>query len=226
LLQAKRGSLEGFLQNKAESSAKKRLNLILKADVQGSLEALKASLRKLPSEKIELTFISEGVGEISESDIQFAASSKATIIGFHTCIESHAETLIKQEKITVRLHDIIYHAVDDVRAMMLELLDKIPQENELGEAYVKAVFKSSQLGNIAGCQVSDGIIKRNCPARLLRGGEVIWKGSLASLKRVKEDVREISKGHECGIVLQGYNDIKEDDRIQSYEIIYLQQELT
>ena len=226
LLQAKRGSLESLLQNKAESSAKKRLNLILKADVQGSLEALKTSLRKLPSEKVELNFISEGVGEVSESDIQFAAGSKATIIGFHTGVESHAESLIKQEKIKIRLHDIIYHAVDDVKAMMLELLDKIPKENELGEAFVKAVFKSSQLGNIAGCQVADGIIKRNCPARLLRNGEVIWKGNLSSLKRVKEDVREVSKGQECGIVLQGFNDVKEEDRIQSYEITYLQQELT
>ena len=111
-------------------------------------------------------------------------------------------------------------------AIMLNLLDKIPQENELGAAVVKAVFKSSQLGNIAGCQVVEGLIRRNCHAKLIRNKEVIWKGPIASLKRIKEDVREISKGHECGILLQGFTDYKEDDRIQAYEITYLQQELT
>jgi translation initiation factor IF-2 len=226
LLQAKKGSLENFLQNKAEASHRKTLNLIIKADVQGSLEALKTSLRKLPAQKVELNFISKGVGEISESDIQYAATSKATIIGFHTRIESHAEGLIKHLKVNVRLHDIIYHAVDDVRDLMLGLLDKIPQENDMGKAAIKAVFKSSQLGNIAGCMVSDGSIRRNYQARLIRDDKVIWKGSIASLKRVKEDVKEVSKGQECGITLQGFSDFKEGDIIQSYETIYLQQELT
>jgi len=226
LLQKKKASLENMLQDKADSKSKKSLRLILKADVQGSLEALKASLRKLPGDKVEITFIAEGVGEVSESDIQYAATSKATIIGFHTRVESHAESLIKQNKVDVRLHDIIYHAVDDVRELMTALLDKIPQENELGEALVRSVFKSSKIGNIAGCQVTDGLIRRNCQARLVRNKEVIWKGPIASLKRVKEDVKEISKGHECGIILQGFGDYMEDDRIQAYEIIYLEQELT
>ncbi|MES2199333.1 MAG: translation initiation factor IF-2 [Chlamydiota bacterium] len=226
LLQVKKASLENLLQNKADSGTKKTLKLIIKADVQGSLEALKTSLRKLPSQKVDILFISEGVGEISESDIQFAATSKAIILGFHTGIESHAESLIKQNKVDVRLHDIIYHAVDDVKAVMLNLLDKIPQENELGAAVVKAVFKSSQLGNIAGCQVVEGLIRRNCHAKLIRNKEVIWKGPIASLKKVKEDVKEVSKGHECGILLQGFTDYKEDDRIQAFEITYLQQELT
>ena len=218
--------MEHLLQSKAEASDKKILNLILKADVQGSLEALKNSLSKLPSQKVQVNFIIEGVGEITESDIQYAASSKAVIIGFHTKIESHAESLIKQTKTDVRLHDIIYHAVDDVRAIMLSLLDKIPEEHELGEAVVKAVFKSSQLGNIAGCQVTTGLIRRNCHVRIMRGKEMVWKGPLASLKRVKEDVKEVQKGHECGIILQGFTDVKEGDVIQAYEIRYLQQELT
>ncbi len=226
LLQVKKASLENLLQNRADSSSKKTLKLIVKADVQGSLEALKSSLRKLPSQKVDIVFISEGVGEVSESDIQFAATSKAIIIGFHTGIESHAESLIKQNKVDVRLHDIIYHAVDDMKAVMLNLLDKIPQENELGTAVVKTVFKSSQLGNIAGCQITEGLIRRNCHAKLIRNNEVIWKGPIASLKRIKEDVRELSKGHECGILLQGFTDYKEDDRIQAFEITYLQQELT
>lgn len=225
LQQAKKTSLENLLQNKADSAGKKTLHLILKADVQGSLEALKLSLRKIPSAKVDLNFVSEGVGEISESDIQFASTSKATIIGFHTKIESHAESLIKQNKVNICLHDIIYHAVDDVKKLMLATLDKIAQENEMGEALVRAVFKSSQLGNIAGCQVSDGLIKRNHHARLVRNKEVIWKGPIASLKRVKEDVKEVQKGYECGILLQGFTDFKEGDIIQAYEITYLQQEL-
>lgn len=225
LQQSKRGSLENLLQQKAENVEKKILNLIVKADVQGSLEALKTSLLKIPSKKVEICFVSEGIGEISESDIQFAATSKATILGFHTKIESHAESLIKQLKVNVKLHDVIYHAVDDTKELMLGLLDKIAQENEVGQAMVKAVFKSSQLGNIAGCQVTDGLIRRNCIVRVMRGKEQVWKGPIASLKRVKEDVREVSKGIECGIVLQGFSDVKEGDIIHAIEVTYLQQEL-
>ena len=225
LQQSKRGSLENMLQQKADSAEKKVLNLIIKADVQGSLEALKNSLLKIPSNKVAVCFLSEGVGEVSESDIQFAATSKATIIGFHTKIESHAESLIKQLKVNVRLHDIIYHAVDDIKDLMLKLLDKLAQENEIGKAEVRAVFNSSHLGNIAGCQVIEGSIKRNCIVRIMRGKEFIWKGAIASLKRVKEDVREVTKGIECGIVLQNYNDVQEGDIIHAIEITYLTQDL-
>jgi translation initiation factor IF-2 len=226
LQQSKKASMETFLQNKVDSSEKKTLNLILKADVQGSLEALKTSLRKLPSKKVDVNFILEGVGEISESDIQHAFTSKAVILGFHTCVENHAETLIKQTKTDIRLHDIIYHAVDDIRSIMVSLLDKIPEEKDLGEASVKTIFKSSQLGNIAGCQVTEGLVRRGTLARVIRGGEEIWKGPIASIKRVKEDVKEALKGFECGIILQGFDSLKEDDTIQCYEIIYLEQELT
>ncbi len=221
----KRISLESLLEKKVESDKKKVLNLILRADVQGSLEALKQSLEKIQTDKVDLFFVSEGVGQISESDIELAVTSNSTIIGFHTKIESHAETLIKQKKPTIKLHDIIYHAVEDVRCCMRNLLDKIQQENEMGEAIVKTTFKSSQLGIIAGCQVIDGLIKRNHHARLIRDGKVIWKGYIASIKRVKEDVREVVKGLECGILLQNYSDLKEDDKIQTYEITYLEQEL-
>ena len=225
LQQTKRGSLENLLQQKVDNVEKKVLNLIVKADVQGSLEALKTSLLKIPSTKVEICFISEGIGEISESDIQYAATSKATIIGFHTKIESRAESLIKQLKVKVKLHDIIYHAVDDTTELMLGLLDKLAQENDVGQAEVKAVFKSSQLGNIAGCQVTEGVIKRNCVVRVMRGKELVWKGAIASLKRGKEDVKEVNKGIECGIVLQNFNDINEGDMIQAIEITYLKQEL-
>ena len=134
--------------------------------------------------------------------MQLAQTSKAIIIGFHTQIESHAPVLIKELKVIVKLHDIIYHAVDDVKAIMTSLLDKLAQENELGAALVKATFKASQLGVIAGCIVTEGIIKRSCHIRVMRENEIMWKGAIASLKKVKEDVREVSKGHECGILLQ------------------------
>jgi translation initiation factor IF-2 len=224
LHQSKRGA-ESFLAEKASGVKKKVLHLILRADVQGSLEALKTSLLKISSNKIELNIISSGVGEISESDVQLASASKATIVGFHTQVESHAESLIKALKITVKLHDIIYHAVDDIRTIMLSMLDKIAQESDVGTAEVKATFKASQLGVIAGCQVTDGVVKRSSHIRQLRDKQIIWKGAIHSLKKVKEDVREVLKGHECGIVLQNNNDIKVGDILQAFEITYLEQEL-
>lgn len=220
--QPKRISLENFLD---KSVQKKILTLILRADVQGSVEALKNSLLKIQSKKIELNIISASVGEISESDVQLAKNTKAMILGFHTQIESHAENLIKTLKVAVKLYDIIYHAVDETRALMRSMLDKIPQENDVGTAEVKAVFKSSHLGVIAGCMVIDGTIKRSSHMRLMRERQVIWKGTMQSLKRVKEDVREVAKGYECGIVLPNYNDIKVGDIFQAYEITYLDQEL-
>lgn len=224
-LQGKRSGLENLLQQQMQKQEKKILHLILRADVQGSLEALKHSLQKIISSKAEINFISAAVGEISESDIQLASAAKATLIGFHTQIESHAEPLIKQLGVKVRLHDIIYHAVDDVKELMVGLLDKISQETDTGEAEVKAVFKSSQIGNIAGCQVATGSIRRSHHIRVVRNKEVIWKGPIASLKRVKEDVREVNKGQECGILLQGFSDFKEGDLLQAYEITYLTPEL-
>jgi translation initiation factor IF-2 len=224
-LQMKRSGLENLLQQTMQKQEKKILTLMLRADVQGSLEALKHSLSKIESTKAEINIVSSAVGEISESDISLAAASKATIIGFHTQIESHAESMIKQLGVKVRLHDIIYHAVDDVKEIMVGLLDKIAQEHDIGEAEVKAIFKSSHLGNIAGCQVSDGIIKRSSHMRVVRDKEVIWKGSVASLKRVKEDVREVSKGQECGILLQGFTAFQEGDRLQAYDVTYLTPEL-
>ncbi|NGX45914.1 MAG: Translation initiation factor IF-2 [Chlamydiae bacterium] len=224
LHQKGRRGIEGLLEKKAEVE-KKILHVMLRADVQGSLEALKQSLEKIHSDKAEVNIVSSEVGQISESDVELAGASGAVIMGFHTKVESHAEGLINQKKVTVKLHDIIYHAIDEVKSLMRDLLDKLPEENETGEAEVKAVFKSSHLGLIAGCQITDGLIKRSHHARLVRDGEVIWKGMFASLKRGKEDVKEVSKGVECGILLQNFSDIKEGDLIQAYEITYLEQEL-
>jgi translation initiation factor IF-2 len=224
LIQKKKVSVENLLQQASETG-KKTLNLILRADVQGSLEALKSVLQKIESQKADVNIIFAGIGEISESDVQLAAASKAVIIGFHTKVESHAESLIKQLAIECRLHDIIYHVVDDVKLLMGGLLEKIALEVERGKAQVKATFKSSQLGIIAGCIVTEGAVARKHQVRLKRNNEVIWKGSISSLKRVKEDVREVLKGLECGIVLQNFTDFKEDDVIETYETSYISQEL-
>lgn len=221
----KRGSVESMMEQAQEGVPKKSLTLILRADVQGSVEALKNALEKILSKKVEINIISTGVGQISESDVQLAFASKATILGFHTPLESHVESTIKELGVQVRLHDIIYHAVDDVRALMLALLDKITQEKDVGKAEVKAVFKSSQLGLIAGCQVLDGSITRNNQIRVMREGKQIWKGPISSLKRHKDDVREVTKGAECGILLQGFSEVLQGDILEAFEVIYLSQEL-
>lgn len=224
MIQKKAPTLESLLQDDV-AKGKKVLKLILRADVQGSLEALKTSMMKIHSEKVDVDIIFTGVGEITESDVQLAAASHAVIFGFHTQVESRASALIKEMAVTVRLHDIIYHAIDDVKGLMLGMLDKIAEEKDTGKAEVRAVFKASQLGMIAGCQVIEGTITRSNLMRVVRNGEVVWKGAISSLKRVKEDVKEVKKGLECGILLQNYNQVQVGDILQAYEIIYLTQEL-
>ncbi|MDE3055365.1 MAG: translation initiation factor IF-2 [Verrucomicrobiota bacterium] len=217
-------NLEKMMAKKSNSEMK-ILPLILRADVQGSLEALKNSLLKIHSKKVRLEIVNADVGEISESDIELAAASRATIVGFHTSIESHADALIKQKQVSIHTQDVIYHLIDWVKERMRALLDKIPEERNLGALRVKAIFTSSQLGTIAGCQVSDGIVKRQSLIRQIRGKEIIWKGKISSLKRLKEDVKEVKEGLECGVVLEGRSDLQEGDLLQAYEIHYLEQEL-
>lgn len=218
--------LDTLLQRTKELSEKKILNLILRADVQGSLEALKNSLIKLPSQKVQINIVSENVGQISESDIELAAASNAAIIGFHTSIESHATGMISKNKIVVKTHDIIYQLINDVKQLMAEKLDKLRIETEVCQVNVKAIFKSSQLGLIAGCQVAEGTIKRNHFVKLERNKKIIWEGHIASLKRNKDDVKEVAKGHECGILLERFADFQEGDIIRGFEITYQAQELT
>ncbi len=217
---------ESFLSDTAHDKlVKKVLPLILRADVQGSLEALNESLTKIKSEKIDVLIINEGVGEVTESDIHLAKTANATIIGFHTRIESHAEELMKSINVTIKMPKIIYEAIDQVKELMVEKLDKLPQEEDRGKAEVRAIFKASKIGKIAGCHVLSGTIKRNHKARLIRNGKEIWKGSIASLKREKEDVKELKKGLDCGILLSKFNEIEEGDIIQSFEITYFTQTL-
>lgn len=224
-LQRGRGELESYMTRHQELEVKKVVPLILRADVQGSVEAIKNSLLAIKSKKVELNFISEGVGEISESDVELAAASNAVILGFHTQVESHAEDLIKQNKVVIKRRDIIYQIIDDVKQLMLDSLDKVRQETEKGTAEVKQVFKSSQLGSIAGCLMTDGTIKRDYHAKIIRDGEVIHEGDISSLKRVKEDVKEVNKGLECGILVNKFNDYQEGDLIKGFEITYISQDL-
>lgn len=224
-LQRGRGELESYMTRHQELEVKKVVPLILRADVQGSVEAIKNSLLAIKSKKVELNFISEGVGEISESDVELAAISNAVILGFHTQVESHAENLIRQKKIIIKRRDIIYQIIDDVKELMLNSLDKVRQETEKGTAEVRQVFKSSQLGSIAGCLMTDGTIKRDYHVKIIRDGAIIHEGGIASLKRVKEDVKEVNKGLECGILVSKFNDYQEGDLIKGFEITYIAQDL-
>ncbi len=224
LYQGKR-NLEKLLQQKAEVAEKKVLNIILRTDVQGSLEALKTSLRKIPSAKVELNFIAPEVGEISEADVELAAASNALVIGFHSHIEPRAESLIKQLKVKVLLHEIIYHVVDEVKEIMLSLLPKIAQEKETAKAHVIATFKSSKLGTIAGCMIDEGTIKRNNHVRIVREGAVIWKGEILSMKREQNEVNEAPKGVECGFLFKGFSTPQLGDILTAYEVTYLTQTL-
>ncbi|AAF38279.1 translation initiation factor IF-2 [Chlamydia pneumoniae] len=219
LQQKKRPNFDSMLQNK------KTLKLMIKADVQGSIEALVSSISKIKSEKVDVEILTNSVGEISESDIRLAAASKAVLIGFHTGIESHAEPLIKSLGVRVELFTVIYHAIDAIKEIMTSLLDPIAEEKDEGSAEIKEIFRSSQVGSIYGCIVTEGIMTRNHKVRVLRNKEILWKGTLSSLKRVKEDVKEVRKGLECGILLEGYQQAQIGDVLQCYEVIYHPQKL-
>lgn len=225
LRQSRAKNMDTLFSQQKEGLEKKVLNIILKADVGGSLEAVKASLLKIPTEKVTLNFVSTEVGQISESDIELAEASKSIIIGFHANVESHAESMVKNKKIQIFLHDVIYHLIDEVKVVMQKLLDKVRTETEVAEAKVLTTFKSSQLGLIAGCQVTDGIVKRSHYCKLERDGEFIWEGNVGSLKRHQDDAKEVKKDLECGILLQGFTKYQEDDIMHFFEITYVEQEL-
>lgn len=208
-----------------EKQVIKICNVTLKADVQGSLEALIDALNKIQSEKVNLHIIQSSIGEISESDVDLARASNATIIGFHTAVEAHAAPMIKMYKVEVELFDVIYHIVDRVKELMKSKLDKLPQENFQGSATIIATFKSSLLGIIAGCSITEGTIRRSDRVRLKREDEIIWEGNFSSLKRVKEDVKEVTKGFECGVVLEGFKDFLIGDTIETYDITYIEQDI-
>ncbi len=225
LKQAKNRVALNILEQKVEDMKKKTINIMVKADVGGSLEAMKDSLLKIPTDKVIINIVSAEVGQISESDIDLAHASKSIILGFHTKVEPHAEGMIKQKKVKIILKDIIYHMIDEVKVEMQKLLDKVRHEEHVATAKVLTVFRSSRHGNIAGSIITDGLFKRSYMAKLKRDGKIIFEGPINSLKRMQDDVKEVKKDTECGILLNGFNDFKENDEILGYEITYLEQQL-
>ncbi len=205
------------LHSKIEEGKIKELKIILKADVRGSLEALKESLEKLSGEQVKLSTIHAQVGNVNESDVMLASASNAIVIGFHVDVTPSAGALSKQEGVEIRSYNIIYQAVDDLKAAMEGMLEPIEEETFLGRAEVKMVFKVSKVGIVAGCYVSKGTIPRNAVCKLIRNKEVIYKGRMSSLKHVKDDIKEAREGFECGISL-GIKDIKKGDIIEAVEV--------
>ena len=197
----------------------KELNLIIKADVQGSVEAVKQSLLKLSNEEVVVKVIHGGVGAINESDVVLASASNAIIIGFNVRPDAMAKAMAEREKVDLRLYRVIYQAIEDVEAAMKGMLDPIFEEKIIGHAIVRATFKASGIGVIAGSYVTDGVLQRGCSIRLKREGEVVFDGPMASLKHLKDDVKEMKEGFECGVVLEKWNDIKEDDILEAYKMV-------
>ena len=197
----------------------KELPIIVKADVQGSVEAVKQSLVKLSNEEVVVKVIHGGVGSITESDVTLASASNAIIIGFNVRPDATAKSVAEQEGVDLRLYRVIYQAIEDVEAAMKGMLDPVFEEKVIGHAEVRQIFKASGVGNIAGSYVLDGIFQRNCKVRITREGEQIFEGALASLKRFKDDVKEVKAGYECGLVFEDFNDIKEEDKVEAYIMV-------
>ena len=197
----------------------KELPIIVKADVQGSVEAVKQSLTKLSNDEVVVKVIHGGVGAINESDVTLAATSNAIVIGFNVRPDAMAKQLAEQEGVDLRLYRVIYQAIEDVEAAMKGMLDPIYEEKVIGHAEVRQLFKASGVGTIAGSYVLDGVFQRACKIRISREGEQIYEGALASLKRFKDDVKEVKAGYECGLVFEDFNDIKEEDQVEAYIMV-------
>lgn len=211
-------SLDDLFTQIKEGSLKE-LNIVVKADVQGSVEALKQSLLKLSNEEVVIKIIHGGVGAINESDVSLASASNAIIIGFNVRPDATAKEIAEREGVDLRLYRVIYNAIEDVEAAMKGMLDPVFEEKILGHAEVRQTFKASGVGTIAGSYVQDGTFERNCSVRLTRDGVVIFDGPLASLKRFKDDVKEVRAGYECGFVFENFNDIKEGDLVEAYKMV-------
>ena len=197
----------------------KELNLIIKADVQGSVEAVKQSLLKLSNEEVVVKCIHGGVGAINESDVSLASASNAIIIGFNVRPDATAKTIADREGVDVRLYRVIYQAIEDVEAAMKGMLDPVFEEKVIGHAEVRQIFKASAVGNIAGSYILDGMFQRGCKVRISREGKQIFEGDLASLKRFKDDVKEVKAGYECGLVFDGFDQMQELDIVEAYIMV-------
>jgi translation initiation factor IF-2 len=216
LVVARRSTLEGLFANIA-ANEQKALKVIVKADVQGSVEAVCKCLRDLPQEKIRLDILHSDVGAITENDVLLASASDGIVIGFNQKVENKANNVARREGVQIKLYSIIYELIDQVKEAMQGLLDPITREKVIGHAKVKQLFKVTK-GWVAGCGVTDGRIDRKARARVLRDGQPVYDGSLETLKRFKDDVNEVRNGLECGIKLQGYSEYEEGDIIECYEL--------
>jgi translation initiation factor IF-2 len=215
--QDSRVSLETLTTRLAESE-QLELKLIIKGDVQGSVEAVGHALSKLTTQKVKVTIVHAAVGGITEGDVNLAVASKAIIAGFNVRPAGKAASLAETEGVEIRLYNIIYNAVDDIRAAMEGLLPATKVEKQLGRAMVRQVFRIAKSGTVAGCMVTNGTVKRTAEARLIRDSVVVWTGKLSGLRRFKDDVKDVAEGFECGISLENYQDVKEGDVVESFEI--------
>ena len=219
LAKVSRVTLENFLKQSADAQETLVLNVVLKADVQGSLEAITESLRKLSTEKVRIDIIHGGAGAISESDVMLAAASNAIIIGFNVRPTAKVKEVAEQEQVDIRFYDIIYKLVDEIKSAMAGLLAPVSKEVYLGQAEVRQTFSVPKVGLIAGCMVTDGKLTRTANVRLLRDGVVVYTGKIASLKRLKDDAREVVRNLECGVGLENFHDIKIGDVIEAFEMV-------
>ena len=220
LLEETKGKLSlDNLFDQIQASDLKELPIIVKADVQGSVEAVKQSLVKLSNDEVVVRVIHGGVGAVNESDVSLAATSNAIIIGVNVRPDTTAKQLAEQEGVDLRLYRVIYQAIEDVEAAMKGMLDPVFEEKVIGHAEVRQLFKASGIGTIAGSYVLDGTFQRGCKVRITRDEEQIYEGELASLKRFKDDVKEVRAGYECGLVFQDFNDVKEEDKVEAYIMV-------
>jgi translation initiation factor IF-2 len=212
-------TLETFLSRRAGDHETLTLNLLVKADVQGSLEAIAEALNKQSTDKVRISVIHGGAGAISESDILLASASQAIVIGFNVRPTAKIKEVAERENVDIRFYDIIYKLAEDIKSAMLGLLAPVQREVYLGQVEVRQTFSVPKAGVIAGSHVADGKIVRNAGVRLLRDGVVVYTGKISSLRRFKDDVREVLKGYECGVGLENFNDIKTGDIIEAFEIV-------
>ena len=217
LKQMSKVSLDDLFTQISEGEVKE-LNVIVKADVQGSVEAVKQALEKLSTGEVKVKCIHGGVGAITNTDIMFASASNAIVIGFNVRPDAGAKVAAERENVDVRLYRVIYNAIEDIKKAMLGLFDPEYKEVELGSIAIREIFRISGIGTIAGGYVQEGKVTRNAQVRIVRGGIVIHEGKISSLKRFKDDVREVLTGYECGIGIEGFNDIQEGDIIEAFMI--------
>lgn len=217
--------LSNMFNNMGKEGEQQVLKIILKGDVQGSVEAIRESLLKLSTDEVKVDIIASGIGAITSSDVTLAVASTAVVIGFNVRADSAAKKLAETDGVEFRYYNIIYDLIDDVKKAMSGLLSPEMKEQIIGIAEVREVYRSSKFGSIAGCMVIEGVVKRTNPIRVLRNNVVIYEGTLESLKRFKDDASEVKKGLECGIGVKNYNDVREGDQIEVFEVIEVAKEL-